>query len=145
MNNIKKQSLWDGSSAGLPTMNGVGESRTSASMSGQSGTYGHCQRNGNIIYSTEASTIQSTCCANPTVACTTTSVQRHQSAERPILHQISSFMYPKIQQRQVIINVLHPSCARLPRWLPPVLWRRFIDGLASICVSHSFVQDDQRK
>ena len=100
MNNIKKQSLWDGSSAGLPTMNGVGESRTSASMSGQSGTYGHCQRNGNIIYSTEASTIQSTCCANPTVACTTTSTaQRHQSAERPILHQISSLIYPKIQQR----------------------------------------------
>jgi len=44
-------------------------------------------------------------------------VQRHQSAEKPILHQISSLMYHKIQQRQVIINVLHPGCA----WPPPVL------------------------
>jgi len=39
-----------------------------------------------------------------------------------------SIMYPKIQQRQVIMNVLHPGCA------PPVLWRRFEDGLAGICV-----------
>ena len=61
-------------------------------------------------------------------------VQRHQSPERPILHQISSFLYPKIQQRQVIVNVVHSSCVRLPRWSPPVLWRRFEDGLASICL-----------
>jgi len=61
-------------------------------------------------------------------------VQRHQSAERPILHQMSSLMYPKIQRRQVIMNVLHPGCALPPRWSPPVLWRRFKDGLASICV-----------
>ena len=33
-----------------PTMNGVGESRTSARISGHRGMYGHCQRNGNIIY-----------------------------------------------------------------------------------------------
>jgi len=75
---------------------------------------------------------------NPTVACTTTrhsAARRHQSAERPmILRQISSLIYPKIQRRQVIMNVLHPSCARPPRWSPPVLWRRFEDGLASICV-----------
>jgi len=38
-------------------------------------------------------------------------VQRHQSAERPILRQISSLMYPKIQRRQVIMNVLHLRCA----------------------------------
>jgi len=61
-------------------------------------------------------------------------VQRHKSAERPILHQISSLMYPKIQRRQVIMNVRHPSCAQPPRWSPPVLWRSFADGLASICV-----------
>jgi len=61
-------------------------------------------------------------------------VQRHQSPERPILRQISSLIYPKIQWRQVIMNVLHPSCERLPRWSPPVLWRRFEDGLASVCV-----------
>ena len=33
-------------------------------------------------------------------------VQRHQSPERPILHQISSLIYPKIQRRQVIMNVI---------------------------------------
>ena len=59
-------------------------------------------------------------------------VQRHQSPARPILRQISSLMYPKIQRRQVIMNVLHPSCARSPRWSPPVLWRRFEDGLARL-------------
>ena len=59
---------------------------------------------------------------------------RHQSAERPILWQISSLMYPKIQQRQVIMNVLHPGCARPPRWSPPVLWRRLEHGLASVCI-----------
>ena len=37
-------------SSGLPTMNGVGDSSTSASTSGQRGIYGHCQQNGNIIY-----------------------------------------------------------------------------------------------
>ena len=57
-------------------------------------------------------------------------VQRHQSAERPILHQISSVINPKIQRRQVTMNVLHPGCARPPRWSPPVLWRRFEDSLA---------------
>jgi len=61
-------------------------------------------------------------------------VQIHQSAERLILRQISSLMHPKIQRRQVIMNVLHPGCARPPRWSPPVLWRRLEDGLASICV-----------
>ena len=68
-------------------------------------------------------------------------MQRHQSPERPmILHQISSLMYPKIQRRQVIMNVLHPGCARPPRWSPPVLWSRFEDGLASICILvHSFI------
>ena len=34
---------------------------------------------------------------------------------------VSSLIYPKIQRRQVIMNVLHPRCARPPRWLPPVL------------------------
>jgi len=29
------------------------------------------------------------------------------------------------------MNVLHPGCARPPWWSPPVLWRRFKDGLAS--------------
>jgi len=60
-------------------------------------------------------------------------VQRHQSAERPILRQISSLMYPNIQRKQVIMNVLHPGCVWPPRWSPPVLWRKFEDGLASIC------------
>ena len=35
------------------------------------------------------------------------------------------------------MNVLRPSCVRPPRWSPPVLWRRFEDGLASICVQTS--------
>ena len=61
-------------------------------------------------------------------------VQRHQSPERPILQQISSLTYPMIHWRHIIMNALHPSCARPPRWSPPVLWRRFKDGLASICV-----------
>ena len=77
--------------------------------------------------------------SNPIVACTAlrlrSAVQRHQSAERQmILRQIYSLMYPKIQRRQVIMNVLHPGCVRPPRWSPPVLWRRFQDGLATICV-----------
>ena len=38
-------------------------------------------------------------------------VQRHQSAERPILHQISSLMYPKIQRRQIA----KPSSSLLQR------------------------------
>jgi len=54
-------------------------------------------------------------------------MQRHQSADRQISHQISSLMYAKNQQRQVIMNVLHPGCVRPPRWSPPVLWRRFKD------------------
>jgi len=60
---------------------------------------------------------------------------RHQSAERPILCWISSLIYPKIQRRQVIMNVLHPSCVRPPGWSLPVLWRRFEVALASICFS----------
>ena len=48
--------------------------------------------------------------------------------------QISSVVYRKIQRRQVIMNVLHPGSAQLPQWSTPVLWRRFEDGLASICV-----------
>jgi len=68
------------------------------------------------------------CVCIPIVTC------RHQFAERLILHHIFSLMYPKIQRRQVIMNVLHPGCVRLPRWLPPVPWRRFEDGLASICI-----------
>ena len=60
-------------------------------------------------------------------------MQRHRSPERPIFHQISSLMYPKIQQRRVIMNVLHLGCERPPRWSPPVLWRRFEDGLAWVC------------
>ena len=51
-----------------------------------------------------------------------------------ILRQISSLMHPKIQHKQVIMNVLHPGCARPPRWSPPVLWSRFEDDVASICV-----------
>jgi len=43
-------------------------------------------------------------------------------------------MYPKIQQRQVITDVLHPSCARPPRWSPPVLWRRRFDNVADAVV-----------
>jgi len=31
-------------------------------------------------------------------------------------------MYPEIQQREVIMNALHPRRARPPRLLPPVLW-----------------------
>jgi len=62
------------------------------------------------------------------------SVQRHQSPERPILHQISSLMYSKIQWRQVIMNILHPGCAWSPQWSLAILWRRFEDGLASICI-----------
>jgi len=93
------------------------------------------------ICGTVVSTVSATrTTSGPVVACMHhyecmhSAVQRHQSAERPILRQISRLMYPKIQRRQVIMNVLHPSCARLPRWSPPVLWRRFEDGLASICI-----------
>ena len=44
--------------------------------------------------------------ANPIVACSaTTRVALHPSAERPILRQISSLMYPKIQRRQVTMNM----------------------------------------
>ena len=59
-------------------------------------------------------------------------VQRYQSPERPILRLISSLVYPKMKRRQVIMNVLHPSYARPPRWSPSVLWKRFEDDLASI-------------
>jgi len=54
-------------------------------------------------------------------------------------------MYPKIQQRQVIIDVLHPGCVWPPRWLPPILWRRFEDGLASICKDLLAVATDKVK
>ena len=57
-----------------------------------------------------------------------------QTPERPILRQISIFIYPQIQRRQIIITVLYTSRARPPRWSLPVLWRRFEDGLASICI-----------
>ena len=63
-------------------------------------------------------------------------VQRQQSPERPILRQISSLIYPEIQRRQVMTKVLHPSCARPPRWPPPVLWRRFEDGLDNVCTTN---------
>ena len=56
-----------------------------------------------------------------------TAVRRYQSAERPILHQISSLMYPRIQRKRVVMNVLHPGCAQPPRWSPPVFWRRLED------------------
>ena len=68
------------------------------------------------------------------------------SLQRLILCQISSLMYPKIQRRQVIMNVVHPHCARPPRWSPPVLWRRFKDGLASICIlvhSHKMPKESE--
>ena len=32
------------------------------------------------------------------------------------------------------MNVLHPGCVPPPRWSPPVIWRSFADGLASICI-----------
>jgi len=43
------------------------------------------------------------------------------------LRQISSLVYPKIQRRQVITNVLHPSCAS-----PPVLRR---SKLSNKCIA----------
>jgi len=52
-------------------------------------------------------------------------VQRHQSPEMPILHQISSL--PKTIDHECFSTKL---CAAT-RWSPPVLWRRFKDGLAS--------------
>jgi len=64
----------------------------------------------------------------------TATCKRHKSPLRPILRQISSHIYPKIQRTQVIMNVLHRSCARPPWWSPPVLWRRFDNGLASMCI-----------
>ena len=63
-----------------------------------------------------------------------TSVHLYESPERPILRQISSLMCPKIQRRRVIVDVLRSSCARPPRWSPPVLWKRFEDGLASVLI-----------
>jgi len=48
--------------------------------------------------------------------------------------QISRLIYPKIQQRRVIMKVFHSSCSRPPLWSPPVFWRRFEDSLASICI-----------
>ena len=39
-----------------------------------------------------------------------------------------------ILKTKVVMNVLHLGCVWPPRWSPPVLWRRFKDGLASICV-----------
>jgi len=49
-------------------------------------------------------TIQSNTCMHHSLR-VRSAVQRHQSIERPILCQISSLKYPKIQQRQVIMNV----------------------------------------
>ena len=54
----------------------------------------------------------------------------YQYPERPILCQISSLIYPKIQKGQVIMNVLNPSCAQPLLWSTSVLWKRFEDGLA---------------
>jgi len=54
-------------------------------------------------------------------------VQRYQSAERPILHQISSLMYARIQRKRVVMTVLQPGCAQPPRWSPPVFWTRLED------------------
>jgi len=59
-------------------------------------------------------------------------VQRHQSQERPILPHTASSI-PRSSE-DVIMNVFHPSCAWPPRWSPPVLWRKFEGGLASICI-----------
>jgi len=47
---------------------------------------------------------------------------------------LPSYILRSSEDRSSIINVLHPSCARPPRWSPPVLWKRFKDVLASICV-----------
>jgi len=55
-------------------------------------------------------------------------VQRRQSPERPILCQISSLTYAKIQRRQIVTNVLHQNCALPPRWSPPVLCILIHDG-----------------
>jgi len=61
-----------------------------------------------------------------------TPLRLHQGRILTLAH--CSLIYPKIQQRQVIMNVLHPSCARPPRWSTPVLGRRFEDGMVSVCV-----------
>ena len=58
-------------------------------------------------------------------------VQRRQSPERPISDQISSLIYPKIQRRQIIMNVLSSKlCAAAPVVTSS---STFKDGLASIC------------
>ena len=61
---------------------------------------------------------ETTSATNHVARCTDISLH----AERPISRQISSLMCPKIQRRQVIMNVLHPGCACAVR-LPPVLQR----------------------
>jgi len=47
---------------------------------------------------------------------------------------LPSYILRSSEDRSSIMNVLHPSCARPPRWSPPVLWKRFKDVLASICI-----------
>jgi len=61
---------------------------------------------------------------NVVYSCIIVALQSNSSMHR----QISSLVYPKIQRRQVVMNVLYPGCSRPPRWSPPVLWRRFVDA-----------------
>ena len=72
-----------------------------------------------------------------------------QSPERPILCQISSLMYPKIQWRQVTMNVLHPCCEWPPQWSPPCTvvtikdeyWTKLMYGCdGSLGLSSNFYQ-----
>ena len=61
---------------------------------------------------------------NVVYSCIIVALQSSSSMHR----QISGLVYPKIQRRQVVMNVLYPGCSRPPRWSPPVLWRRFVDA-----------------
>ena len=56
------------------------------------------------------------------------------------MRQISSLMYPKIQQRQVIMNVHHTSCVRPPQWsLLQFLQNCTVDtSLCTCCVLRDF-------
>jgi len=74
-------------------------------------------------------TTQRTCQLGETTSATNhvarcTDISLH--AERPISRQISSLMCPKIQRRQVVMNVLHPGCACAVRVASssPEIWRR---------------------
>ena len=81
-------------------------------------TYSHAQHSNSIMHHYECVAL-----------CKDIGLQRGRFCTRSVASCV-----PKIQQRQVIMNALHPSCARPPRWSPPVLWRRFKAGLASICI-----------